>query len=223
MAARSTTITKEEEMLAHRLLTDAINTLGNRIERTETDFLAHLQKVESKLDQIVDLTKTVAVLQNQTSQQTDQITEVRAQLRESSQKFDNSISRIHTRLDEIVTHQRDKLELNTKEFDIKFESLKAKSDTTDKELKQWLNRGWGAWAILVAVIGIINLSVYKWVDGIERDKTNIVTVLDRLQKDGIGHENKLNNIDTSVKELVSQVKKNSDSQRELEDLVRNKR
>ena len=43
-------------------VTDALSTLSYRIEKTESDFIGHLQKVETKLEQIADLARTVAVL-----------------------------------------------------------------------------------------------------------------------------------------------------------------
>lgn len=159
------------------IIAEAISTLNSRIEKTEADFISHLQKVEDRLDQIVDLTKTVALLQQQGNQQTDQITEIRGQLRETSGKIDSTITRIHTKLDEITSHQRDKMELYTKEMEIKFDALKNQTDSTERELKQWLNRGLGAWFIIVIVFGVVQTGFYRWIDGIEKDRQAIVKQL----------------------------------------------
>ena len=200
-------------------LTEAINTLNGRILKTETDFLGHLQKVEDRLDQIVDLTKTVALLQQATSQQTDTISEVRMQLRESSNKFDTSIARIHTRLDEISTHQRDKIELVTKEHDIKVEAVKVKAENTDKELKAWLNRGWGAWAIMLLVLAAVQTGFYRWIDGIEKEKQASVITIQSLAQSRDKIEIFVKTHENEAIELKGQVKKLNDSQRDLEDLV----
>ena len=117
------------------IFTEAINTLNSRIEKSESDFVTHLQKVEDRLDQIVDLTKTVAVLQQNSSSQGDHITEIRTQFRENSQKLDTSISRIHSRLDEIVSNQRDKLELYAKEIDIKIKNVEDKNQNSVDSVK----------------------------------------------------------------------------------------
>lgn len=109
------------------IFTEAINSLNSRIERTESDFVSHLQKVEDRLDQIVDLTKTVAVLQQHSSSQNDHISEIRNQQRENTQKLDTTVSRIHARLDEIVSNQRDKLEIYVKEVDIKIKNIEDKT------------------------------------------------------------------------------------------------
>jgi hypothetical protein len=123
---KTTSIRSTNASEAMILVTEAINTLNSRIEKTESDFVGHLQKVEDRLDQIVDLTKTVAVLQQHSSHNTDQITEMRNSMRESGQKMDVSISRIHTRLDEISNAQRDRMELHTKDSDMKLSSLDSK-------------------------------------------------------------------------------------------------
>lgn len=167
------TISKPRTQTNSAALVEVISTLNSRIEKTESDFVVHLQKVEDRLDQIVDLTKTVALLQQQSNQQTDLITEVRTQLRETSSKSDGSIGRIHTRLDEIQNHQRDRLELYSKEVDLKIESVKKQTDATDRELKQWLNRGWGVWVIGCLIFGAVQTGFYRWIDGIEKDRENI--------------------------------------------------
>lgn len=134
---------------------EALNTLSYRIEKAESDFLGHLHKVESKLDQIAEITRTVAVLQQQTNQQTDQIVEVRTQLREYMQKNDASISRIHTRIDESVNNIRDKIDFSSKETSIHLTQIDDKAEDIEKELKQWLNRGKGAWYVVVFTFAIL--------------------------------------------------------------------
>lgn len=182
------------------IIAEAISTLNSRIEKTEADFISHLQKVEDRLDQIVDLTKTVALLQQQGNQQTDQITEIRSQLRETSGKIDSTITRIHTKLDEITSHQRDKMELYTKEMEIKFDALKNQTDSTERELKQWLNRGLGAWFIIVIVFGVVQTGFYRWIDGIEKDRQAIVKQLNDNAQQISKQSQVLENIVETVKD-----------------------
>lgn len=170
MVARNNNQLQEQEIEAHRLLTQSMNMLSERIQRTETDFVGHLRKVEERLDQIVELTKTVAVLQQQSSQQADQVVEVRTQIRDFAQKFDNSITRLHTRLDEAAEHNRDRIDILSKETELSIKEAKSIASNTEKELKAWLNRGWGAWIILVLFISITSTGFYKWVDSLEKDK-----------------------------------------------------
>ena len=217
MVTRTTTPKKEDN--ATFLLTDAINNLNKRIEKTESDFLGHLQKVEDRLDQIVELTKTVAVLQTQTTQQTDQITEIRAQLRENGQKFETSVSRIHTRLDEITNHGRDRLELHSKDVELSLKSVKEISDRTERDLRQWLNRGLGAWFILVLVFGSVQAMTTRWIDSVDKDKVVIQQTVDKMKTEHIQYDSKISALETIAKDNSTNTKKLLDGQRDLEDLV----
>jgi uncharacterized phage infection (PIP) family protein YhgE len=161
-------------------VSEAINTISYRIEKTESDFLGHLQKVETKLEQIAELTRTVALLQQQTNQQTDQISEVRSQLRDQIQKHDLSVSRLHSRLDEMNTNIRDRFDINAKEDEFRVKSVEAKADNTEKELKQWLNRGAGAVAILTLLLGIVQTGFYRWIENIDQRRANTEATVQTL-------------------------------------------
>lgn len=158
-------------------VSDAINTLSFRIEKTESDFIGHLQKVENKLEQIAEVTKTVALLQQQTNQQSEQLIELRTQVREGASKLDATVTRIHSRIDEASASTRDRIDLTGKEAEMKIKSIDDKASHTDKELRQWLNRGWGAWAAFVILAGVIQTGFYRWIDGIEKTNAKLETQL----------------------------------------------
>ena len=220
MAPRTKTIMLPQELDSYQLLTNSINMLSDRIEKNETDFVVHLKKVEDRLDQIVDLTRTVALLQQQASQQNDQITEVRTQLRDYSNKADTSIGRIHTRLDEIKNQQADKIDLNAKELEIKVKAAEAQASNTEKELKQWLNRGWGVWAIASLIfIGMQSMG-YRWLDSLEKEKAESAHQMNTLVKDTSKHVQVLENVvniskdnQMSIKRLEQMV---ADNERQVE-------
>ena len=218
-------------------IAEALNTLNSRIEKTENDFIGHLQKVETRLDQLVDLTKQFALLHQQSMQQTDQITELRAQFREAQTKNDASIARIHTRLDEVINHQRDKLELFTKEFEIKLDTriapiqrdidaVSAKTNNVDSEFKKWFNRGWGAWAIVVLVFGAATGVSMKWIDSVDREKTQVVQTITNIEKvldkNQIILEANTNKI-TELKQATSRIEQmNSDLDKQI-DIIRSRK
>lgn len=212
----------------------AFNNLNDRVDKTERDFVGHLQKVEDRLDQLVDLTKTVAVLQQNTVNQTDQINELRVQFRETVQKIDTSISRIHNRLDELNTNQRDKIEIVSKELETRTDILEEKfnsivanltakteldisktkssiestlekttklAETTDGELKKWLNRGFGVWVFAAFVIGGAQTFAYKWLNNLEEERATIsktlISTTNALEKQALtldAHSRQLNNM-----------------------------
>lgn len=202
------------------VLAEAISTLNSRIEKTESDFIAHLQKVEDRLDKIVDITKSVALLQQQNTQQVDQITEIRTQLRETVNKIDNSINRIHNRLDEMNDHQRDKFEIYSKETELKVGSVNTKAENTDKELKQWLNRGLGAWVIGVLIFGAVQAGFYRWIDSIEKERENVFKQLATNTQLISHHTQAIENMSVVVKEAPLTYKKleqmSLDNERQIE-------
>ena len=228
---------QQQEIEAHTLLTQSVNILSDRIQKTEADFISHLKKVEDRLDQIVDLTKSVAVLGQQASQQSDQITELRTSQREHFQKFDGSVSRIHTRIEEVQEHNRDRVELIAKETEIsikdmstKYESsikeISSQSNNTDKELKQWLNRGVGAWLVLVFVFGAFNTALWRWVDSIEKDRTQIVQTMETNKRDHIIYDTKVQSLEISLRDTQEQIKRVSQMQQDTDrqmEYLRNKK
>ncbi len=219
---------QQQEIEAHTLLTQSLNLLSDRIEKTESDFISHLKKVEDRLDQIVDLTKSVAVLGQQASQQSDQIVELRTSQREHFQKFDGSVTRIHTRIEEIQAHSRDKIELANKETEILVKELKSTTDSsikeitkvagnTDRELKQWLNRGIGAWVAFALIVGIVNTTLWRWVDSIERERTQIVQSIETNKRDHIVYDNKILSIENAGRNATEDIKRLQQAQRDLEE------
>lgn len=148
-------------------ISDAINTISYRIEKTETDFIGHLQKVETKLEQIADLARTVAVLQQQANHQHDQISEIRSQHQDQMQKYEQTVVRLHSRVDEMSSQIRDRFELANREETYKINAVAEKTDTIESEFKKWLNRGIGAWAIITILSSVVLGSFYRWIDDIE--------------------------------------------------------
>jgi uncharacterized phage infection (PIP) family protein YhgE len=183
-------------------ISDAINTLSYRIEKTESDFLGHLQKVETKLDQIAELTRTVALLQQQTNQQSDQISEIRDQMRDQIQKHDHSVSRLHTRLDEMNTNIRDRFDINAKEDAFRVRAVEAKADATEKELKQWLNRGVGAVVILSLLLGVVQTIFYRWIDSIDQRRALTEQLLQGLSNINEKHSQQIGQLQDISKEHV---------------------
>jgi len=189
---------------AESLLIQSMNLLSDRIAKAETDFVGHLKKVEDRLDQIVELTKSVAVLQTQTSQQTDHITEIRGAQREQFHKADASLTRVHSRIEEVQSNANIKLEAFGTEVKAMVKDVENHADSTDRELKAWLNRGWGAWAVFTLAITISSGLFYKWVDSIEQEKAVLTTSVTHL----VEVSTKTNN---SIQKLTEQVQSNKQS------------
>lgn len=153
----------------HENINDALGTISYRLEKVETDFIGHLQKVETRLDQIADLARTVAVLQQQTNQHNDQLADIRAQLREHLQKNEQ----LSTKIDDITSQVRDRFEIAAREETFKIKAVSDKAVFIESEFKKWLNRGIGAWAILTLVAGFILGGFHRWIDSSESTKNTV--------------------------------------------------
>jgi len=181
--------------------------LSRRIESVEDDFLQHLKKVEDRLNVLVDLAKTVAVLQTQTSHFFEELSELRAASRESGTRFDQSLQRTHARIDETQATTRDRVELAEREFGIAMKSISADTATrlqglTESQTKlghkieNWFSWARGAYAV-AAILGVfIVWTGNRWLTDLEGKvneihhlKTQIIDLNNRRNNHGL-HEPK---------------------------------
>ena len=114
------------------LIVQAINRMADgimsRVEATERDFIGHLQKVEERLDQLVNLTKTVAVLQTEAAHRDDRMEETKRMVIKMGDDHQDTLKRIHERIDK----------------------MDAKHSELDDRVKTYFRIGSGMWLVLVA-------------------------------------------------------------------------
>ena len=183
--------TGEKSVMDTQAVVAAINamatTLSSRIESTEQDVAAHMKKMEDRLDLLVDLTKTVAVLQAQTSQTADQMQDIRSQIRETAgktdglinvlqHKTDTSINRLHARVDELGTSLRDRIELAQKDAVIDLKTVTAKHDSLSQKVDGWINWGKGAYAVGAVFVAFMTWIGGRWLDDLEK-RTQSISIL----------------------------------------------
>ena len=162
-------------------------TLSSRIESTEQDVAVHMKKVEDRLDLLVDLTKTVAVLQSKTSQTASEMHEIRSQIREASAKTDNliavlqqktdtSINRLHARIDETGGSLRDRIELAQKDSVIDVKTVTSKHEALTTKVDGWINWGKGAYAVGAVFVAFMTWIGGRWLDDLEK-RTQSISIL----------------------------------------------
>lgn len=174
------------------------NTLSARIDSTEKDFVSHLKKVEDRLDILVDLTKTVAVMNTQMTQYVDQLHEVRMQARENftkidghittmTQKSDASIARLHTRIDELSNSIRERIELSHKDIELGMKAMDSDHDALRQKVDGWINWGKGAYAVGGLLMAFLTWTGGRWLDDLEKRmqllstlKTDMITIDSRV-------------------------------------------
>lgn len=164
------------------------NILLDRVNKTEKDFVNHLQRVEDRLDQLVELTKNVAVIQANSANQQERMTEFGVQLRTFEQRNEGSTSRIHSRIDDLNHLVSEKLDVNEKKVEAmiadtilpvtrKQEDLATKHHTLDSEFQKYLNRAIAAVSVIGFVVGTFSWIGKTWITSLEKDRDQIVNSL----------------------------------------------
>lgn len=145
----------------------------NKVDVIEKKLETQVEKISSKLDQLVDIMRTVAQLQEREARNSEDIMELRKSLRDSMDNYTKTIVRIHERLDkqDDVQKQSEKdinnnISLVSRDVDQRIDRIMEHEEIThqtiltnvrvvENRLNTWLNRGAGAWAaasILLLVI-----------------------------------------------------------------------
>jgi DNA repair exonuclease SbcCD ATPase subunit len=156
-----------------------MKTVSTRLDRTETEFVDHLRKVESRLDQLVDLMRDVAALQQQYTLQGEAISELRSTIREQTQRVEGSIARMHQRLDDLNETFTTSIETETGKLNEKLSDQERNHKDLDQRFQMWLNRGLGGWAVMVLILGFLQYAGIRWLDSLDADRT---ATTERIQK-----------------------------------------
>jgi chromosome segregation ATPase len=125
--------------------------LYKKIDSIEHRLESHVTKIEQRLDQLVHIMSAVAALQERESRNADGIREVKTTLKESFERFQKALERIHRRLDELHSEQE-------KEIDAcvtRDKELSTKVNEVQSEVSKWRDRGVGLWLGLSLLVFII--------------------------------------------------------------------
>lgn len=143
--------------------------LLKKVESIESRLENHVVKIELKLDQIVDIMRQVAALQEKETRNASDIQELKVDLKSSITDFRDAILRVHDRLDRNDQHHSDleqtfNIKVNQAEktgADI-CDKVKEKITNTDNKVESWINRGIGAWVVGSFMLIIIQ-GVGAWI------------------------------------------------------------
>jgi hypothetical protein len=169
------------------------DTLGRRVEAIEEDFVEHLRKVEDRLNVLVDLAKTVAVLQTQTAHFFEELGEVRTAVRENANRVDQSFQRVHARVDDVQVAMRASAEVTERDFQIalksvsdstaaKLDTLVANHNELSKKIDNWLSWGRGAYAVAGLLVMFIVWTGNRWLNDLETKVAEISTLKTQLSE-----------------------------------------
>lgn len=131
----------DNDNIEHSYLYKKIDSIEHRLE-------SHVAKIEQRLDQLVTIMGSVATLQERETRNAGAIREIRLSIKESIDKFDKAIDRIHGRLDEVSKSVDAGMEIysdNNKEIEKEIRRV-------DGEVSKWRERGLGLWVGISALI-----------------------------------------------------------------------
>lgn len=149
-------------------------TASDRMDRMEIDFVGHMRKVESKLDQLVDLVRDVAALKQQYAEQSNAVRELRTLIRDQSAMAEDSTAKLSKKVEELVGTLKDSIDAESVNLADRISRSEKNHAILDEKFHKWLNRGIGGWIAFVAVIALLQYTGMKWIDGLERHREAMV-------------------------------------------------
>ena len=157
-----------------------VRTMSGRMDRIEIDFVDHIRKIETRLDQIVDLVRDVAALKQQYAAQSEALAELRGAVREQSIKMENSITRVHQRLDDLTASMNSSIDTETTKIVERLMDHEKNHKDLDRRFQMWLNRGLGGWMAFVLVIGALQFLGMRWLGTVDAERAALVEKVQKL-------------------------------------------
>ena len=157
-----------------------VRTMSGRMDRIEIDFVDHIRKIETRLDQIVDLVRDVAALKQQYAAQSEALAELRGAVREQSIKMENSIIRVHQRLDDLTASMNSSIDTETTKIVERLMDHEKNHKDLDRRFQMWLNRGLGGWMAFVLVIGALQFLGMRWLGTVDAERAALVEKVQKL-------------------------------------------
>lgn len=158
------------------------NYLYKKIESIETRLESHVTKIEQRLDQLVHIMGAVAALQERETRNADNIKEVKSTLKESFERFEKAIDRLHHRLDDMDKS----IDAETDECSVRNKSLKDKIDVVSSEVSKWKDRAFGLWLGLSFLVfisqGYGSLMLKSFSDEYNNTKAHVAEISKKQQE-----------------------------------------
>lgn len=141
-----------------------IGTLAEKVSNLEERFEDHSHKLESKLDQIVEIMQKVASLQERESANSEKIRELFESRKELASEHKHINEVMNMRMDRHVSDMnicRDSIitTINTTkdQMDAKIKETSIVAVNAREEVNKWLNRGIGAWVIISSCLVLLQI------------------------------------------------------------------
>lgn len=159
-----------------------------RINKTDSDFVEHARRVEGQMEQLVDLTKHMAVMNAKSDTIREELTDIKATLRLGQEKVDGSIGRLHKRIDEVGAASRDHSDLVKTNLELQIKGTKEHHDKLEADYRENLARLDGAkklatvgWILFTFVVGTFGFIGKGWLENLDSQKDKQMQRIERLE------------------------------------------
>ena len=157
-----------------------IESLTARFENAEKHINDDIEAIEKRLQQLVELMKTVSTIQQQVSTQQDVLNEVRLAVRSNLDQLDNLMDGIDAKYASHFTAVSKKIADAIGDQNAGRKKLDDRISHVEEKLHNWLNRGIGMWAVFACVVGFFQYVGMQYVSSLQQDKEQLQTTVTRL-------------------------------------------
>jgi hypothetical protein len=153
--------------------------LSSKLAHLEDRFNSYAERVEQKLDELVQLVKIVAVLQERETAFERGLNELRMEVRSGPEHLRESLDK------KIEKHVEDSSVADSNIYK-KIDSLRARLEAIDEEVKKWLNRVTGGVIVGAALLSLVQFLGYSYIQNLTTRYEEVALsnqeVQNRLQK-----------------------------------------
>ena len=139
-----------------------ISVIASRVSSLEGRLDDNIDKINTRLDQIVDLMQKVTQLQEREINNAVQINELKMSIKETNATIKEWNSHIHDRMDRHYNEIKvcrsgveSTMENMEESLSDEIKVIEDKNLSTQTELAKWLNRGIGAWALASVLLIVL--------------------------------------------------------------------
>jgi DNA repair exonuclease SbcCD ATPase subunit len=174
--------------------------LFKKIESIESRLESHVTKIEQRLDQLVNIMGAVATLQERETRNADSIREIKGSIKDSFDKFERAIERIHDRLDTINKNMDSNILAVSESKNI----LETEIKRVDSEVSKWKDRGVGLWLGISALIICLQILGGYILQSTVEDYKQTKARVEEINKKEIELENTLGKINATLLVIQNQ-------------------
>lgn len=158
-----------------------METFAKRLDESEVLFSDNLRRIESRMDHLVGLIRDVAALQSQYQSQGDSITEIRASIRDQSDRMEAAMGRLHDRMTELTNTFSSTIDDETKKILEHIDANEVKHNKLDARFQKWLNRGIGGWVAMALVVAGLQYFGIRWLENLDAERSAINARIQEVQ------------------------------------------